>query len=320
MSVEEAAFFADLRPFGFILFARNIETPGQVRRLTSDLRTVAGHEAPILIDQEGGRVQRMGPPHWRAWLPALEQALAAGQQAARVLYLRNRLIAAELRAVGLDVNCAPLADVARPETHKILKNRCYGFDAATVIAGARATAEGLLAGGVLPVLKHIPGHGRAVVDSHLDLPRVSAPRSALEEDFAPFRALADLPMAMTAHIVFDAIDPCAPVTVSPAGIRLIREEIGFDGLLMSDDLSMEALRGSLAVRTRAALDAGCDVVLHCNGNLNEMQQIAAEAGPLQADAVRRAYNALDRRQPVDDADLGQMEAELCAILRPHAHG
>jgi beta-N-acetylhexosaminidase len=215
LEAEEAMFFDIAQPWGFILFARNIESPEQLRRLTSDLRGAVGRDAPILIDQEGGRVQRMRAPLWREWLPPLEQmARVGGEAGLRAMYLRYRIIAAELRDAGIDVNCAPLADVARDVTHTVLRNRLYGENRQTVDAVARAVADGLSEGGVVPVLKHLPGYGLGVVDSHEDLPRVGAPLEELDAvDFGAFRPLADLPLGMTAHIVYDAIDPEAPATL-----------------------------------------------------------------------------------------------------------
>ncbi|EPX85906.1 Beta-glucosidase-related glycosidase [Rubellimicrobium thermophilum DSM 16684] len=310
----ERGFLREADPWGFILFARNVEDPPQLRSLTASLRDTVGREAPILIDQEGGRVQRLRPPHWRDWRPALEQ-MEAAVDPLRAQWIRNRLIAAELREVGIDVNCAPLADLVEDETHPVLRNRLYGRDVETVVAAARACAEGLLAGGVLPVLKHIPGHGRARVDSHLELPRVHARRERLEErDFVPFRALADLPLGMTAHIVLSAIDPSRPCTTSPEAIRLIREEIGFDGLLMSDDIGMEALSGSMAERTRAALAAGVDLVLHCKGDREGMEQVAGAAGSLTPQAERRAARALAARRIPEPADLRALEEEIGDLL------
>lgn len=315
----ERAFFADADPWGFILFARNVDDPDQLRRLTGDLREAVGRDAPVLIDQEGGRVQRMRAPHWREWLPPLEQAALAGGRAERAMWLRYRLIAEELRAVGIDVNCAPCADIASAATHEILRNRCYGSEAGRVAALARSVAQGLMAGGVAPVVKHMPGHGRAEVDSHLDLPRTDAPRRLLEaEDFGPFRALANLPMAMSAHIVFEAIDAAA-ATISPVMVRLIRQEIGFGGLLMTDDISMQALDGDVASRSRAALDAGCDMILHCNGKLGEMQAVAAAAGPMQAAAQARADAALAARAQGTAIEIAAAEAELRALMQGGAH-
>ncbi len=323
LAPAEHALFAEAQPWGFILFARNVETPLQLMRLTADLREAVGRDAPILIDQEGGRVQRMRPPHWRLWRPPLDQMRAATRPgaAARAMALRYRIIAEELRAVGIDVNCAPMADLARPDTHPILKNRCYGTDAVAVVGAARAVAEGLMAGGVLPVLKHIPGHGRATLDSHLDLPRVDTPAEVLEaEDFAAFRALSDLPLGMTAHIVYEAFDRHAPATCSRAMIRLIRERIGFEGLLMTDDISMEALSGTPSERGGAALAAGCDVVLHCNGHFAEMEALAADLPEMTGQAARRAAAAEAARQSPTPVDIAALEAELDSLLPGGAHG
>lgn len=317
----EARFFREADPWGFILFSRNLENASQIRRLTGSLRDAVGRDAPILIDQEGGRVQRLRAPDWREWLPPLDQVTATGPEAAaRALWLRYRIIAAELRAIGIDVNCAPTADIAGPLTHPFLRNRCFGSDADTVTRAARACAEGLLAGGVLPVMKHLPGHGRATADSHLSLPTVSAPHAELSEsDFKPFAALSDLPMAMTAHIVFPAIDPDFPATQSPRMIRLIREEIGFGGLLMTDDIGMEALSGPPGERAARALAAGCDVILHCNGEMAEMEDVAAAAGPLSDAAAARAAAALARRIVPGPVDIAALDAEFSGLLEA-AHG
>ncbi|SFP54482.1 beta-N-acetylhexosaminidase [Tranquillimonas alkanivorans] len=314
LSASERAFFAQADPWGFIVFARNIAHPEQLRRLTGELREAVGRDAPILIDQEGGRVQRLGPPYWRAWLPPLDQVRQAGEGAARSMYLRGRLIAEELRDVGIDVNCAPLSDVACDLTHPFLKNRCYGDTPEAVIAASRAITDGMAAGGVLPVLKHIPGHGRGEVDSHLGLPVVEASREELEAvDFAPFRALNDLPLGMTAHITYAALDD-RPATQSSYVIRLIRDRIGFDGLLMTDDISMEALGGSIAERSRLSLDAGCDVILHCNGEMAEMEAVVAEAGRMTPRAQARADRALAARAAAQPFDAAEAEAELAALL------
>lgn len=319
LSLTEKSFYRDAQPWGFILFARNIDNPDQLRRLTGDLRDTVGFDAPVLIDQEGGRVQRMRAPHWREWLPPIEQCNAAGSGAARSMWLRYRIIADELHAVGIDVNCAPVADILGPQTHATLANRCYGQDANTVIEIARAVADGMLAGGVLPILKHIPGHGRSRVDSHLSLPEVAVPQALLRaSDFATFGALSDLPMAMSAHVLYSDIDDRA-VTCSPRMIRLIRDEIGFGGLLMSDDLSMEALGGTLADRSRAALAAGCDLVLHCNGQLDEMQDIAGATGTMNDRAQRRGARAIAQRRAPEAIDIAACEAELQALTGGHAY-
>lgn len=318
---DERAFFAEAQPWGFILFARNFETPDQARRLTGSLRDAVGRDAPVLIDQEGGRVQRIGPPHWRQYLPPLDQTLAAGPEAARAMYLRFRLIAAELRDIGVNVNCAPMADIAEDATHPFLKNRCYGTNAETVTRLARAAAEGLSDGGVLSVMKHIPGHGRAFVDSHMDLPVVDDSAEALfARDFRPFRALVDLPMAMSAHIVYSAFDAVNPATCSPEMIRVIRQEIGFDGLLMTDDITMQAMQGSLADRCRAARAAGCDMTLHCNGDLAEMRQVAEASGALEGPSLRRADTALKARTAPQPIDIAATEDKLAALLRSRVHG
>lgn len=316
LSRAEASFFADVAPVGFILFARNVETLDQVRRLTGDLRDAVGWRAPIFLDQEGGRVQRLRAPHWREWMPPLEQVAKAGpQHAARSMYLRSLLIGREHLALGIDGNCAPCADIARADTHPFLRNRCYGEDVDTVVDISRAVAEGLADAGVFPVVKHMPGHGLGTLDSHHDLPRVTASRADLEQtDFAAFRALNDLHWGMSAHLVFERIDPDAPATLSPKMVRVIREEIGFGGLLMTDDLSMNALPGGLADRAARAKAAGCDVVLHCNGEPDEMAQVVAAAGGLDEAASKRLASALgSRRATVELSDADALE-ELSDLL------
>ena len=314
LSAQEKAFFAQARPWGFILFARNVESPEQLRALVAELRDAVGFEAPVLVDQEGGRVQRLGAPHWRQWIPPLSQVARAGAGAVRSMWLRYRLIAHELRAVGIDANCAPVGDVAYPETHPVLRNRCYGEDAGQVALVARTVAEALMAGGVLPVAKHLPGHGRARTDSHKSLPRVDCSAEELHTtDFAPFAAMSGLPMAMTAHILYTRLDD-VPATVSRRMNGVIRKEIGFGGMLMSDDISMQALGGPLGARARAALDAGCDAVLHCTGELREMQEVCDACGPLQGNALRRAEAALEARRAPDPVDIAACEAELSALV------
>ncbi len=312
---EERAFFRDADPFGFILFARNVEDPDQLRRLTSDLREAVGREAPVLVDQEGGRVQRLRAPHWREWTPPLDTVEGAGsvEAAERIMRLRSAVIAAELRDVGIDADCIPTLDVVRPQTHPFLMNRCYGRSPEVVNRIGRAVAEGLMAGGVLPVMKHMPGHGLSHVDTHHDLPRVEVSHDELTAvDFAPFRALADLPMAMTAHLVFAALDAERPATQSPRMIRVIREEIGFKGLLMSDDLNMQALSGTLAERTARTLAAGVDVALHCSGEMDEMVAVAGAAGRMGPASLARAEAAVAARRSAT--------VDLKAALAELAHG
>ncbi len=320
LSKAEKQFFQQADPFGFILFARNIESADQIRALCASLRDCVGRDAPITIDQEGGRVQRLRPPLARDWLPPLEQVMAAGDHAEQAMYLRYRLIASELFDLGIDSNCAPLVDVATDETHPFLRNRCYGTDPAKVARLGRAVADGLLDGGVLPVLKHIPGHGRAMVDSHLDLPTVSVARDALiAQDFAPFKALNDLPMGMTAHLVYAALDT-QPATISPIMMQIIRDEIGFDGLIMTDDISMKALKGSLSDLSAASIGAGCDLVLHCNGDLAEMRAVADSAGRLNDAGQVRAMRALAARQKPEPVDNQALSAQLEALLNGRVDG
>jgi len=316
----EREFIVANRPWGFILFRRNIETPAQVASLIEQLREAVGDaDAPVLIDQEGGRVQRLRPPHWPLYpsgatfgrLYALDPAL--GMAAAR---LSAQLIADDLLTLGVTVDCLPLADVPVPGAADVIGDRAYGTDPVTVAAIARAVTEGLQAGGILPVLKHIPGHGRATADSHESLPVVATPRSELETvDFAAFRPLADLPMAMTAHVVFSAIDPAHPATTSATMIdEVIRAFIGFQGLLMSDDVSMNALAGSIAERTRAIFAAGCDVVLYCNGKLEEMHDVAGQTPVLSGKALERARAALAARKVPRPFDRAEARADLDALV------
>jgi len=320
LSATEREFLRAQRPWGFILFKRNIETPEQVIRLVGELRkAVADPDAPVLIDQEGGRVQRFGPPNWPVYPPgALFGALydidhRLGLSAAR---LSARLMAADLYEAGVTVDCLPLADVPVAGADAVIGNRAYGTEPVKVAAIARAVTEGLQQGGVLPVLKHIPGHGRATADTHFGLPVVDTPKSELERtDFAAFQQLADLPMAMTAHVVFSALDPAQPATTSATIIeQVIRRVIGFQGLLMSDDVSMNALAGSIAERTRAIIGAGCDMVLHCNGKLDEMREVAAETPELSGRALERAARALASRQPPKPFDRLAARAELDALI------
>ncbi len=320
LSTAEREFIAATRPWGFILFRRNIDTPAQVTKLVEELRQVLGEpDAPVLVDQEGGRVQRFRPPHWPLYpAGALFGTLydidpALGLSAAR---LSARLIAADLTDVGVNVDCLPLADVPISGADDVIGDRAYGGEPRKVAAIARAVTEGLEQGGVLPVLKHIPGHGRAMADSHHKLPVVDAAREELERiDFAAFQPLADLPMAMTAHVVFRAIDPAHPATTSAKMVeQVIRKLIGFQGLLMSDDVSMNALAGSLAERTRAIFEAGCDMVLYCNGKLDEMREVAGETPELSGTALQRARRALAARKPPLAFDRAAARAELDALV------
>lgn len=317
LTAQERAFFAANNPLGFILFARNVATPDQVRLLVKSFRDAVGRpDAPVLIDQEGGRVARLKPPHWRA-APAAARiaALADGDAdaACEAAWLNARLIGAELRALGIDVDCAPVADVPVAGSHNVIGDRAYGTDPGRVATIARAAALGFIDAGVLPVIKHIPGHGRARADSHLELPVVDTPREVLETtDFVPFRALADMPWAMTAHVLYTALDRERPATTSPTIIReIIRGRIGFQGVLVSDDLSMKALGGTFGDRARAALAAGCDVALHCNGDMTEMQEIAAAAPALTAEAQARLERADKRRSSsLKDPDTAKLMARF----------
>ena len=318
---DEFNFFRNARPWGFILFARNVDTPDQLCRLTRDLQDAVGRDVPILIDQEGGRVARMGAPYWREWLPPLDQVACLGEHAPRGMYLRYRIIADELRRVGINTNCVPCADLATNQTHPILRNRCYGDTVQLVTQIARSVAEGLMDGGVLPVLKHMPGHGRATLDSHTEPPLVDANADILRQtDFACFKGLNDLSLGMSAHIVFDGLGQTEPATTSAEMVNLIRDEIGFNGLLMTDDLSMQALSGSIAERTKAALAAGIDVILHCNGNLAEMRDVADEAGNLSTSAAARAEFALNQRKSSDSVDIAAYEAEFQALMHGQTDG
>jgi beta-N-acetylhexosaminidase len=319
LTASERSFLREAEPWGFILFRRNVQTPEQVGKLVAECREAVGTEAPVLIDQEGGRVQRLGPPHWpcypngatygRIYDRDVEKGLAAAR-------LGARLIASDLLPLGIDVDCLPIADVPARGANDVIGDRAYGRTPEAVAAIAGAVAAGLLAGGVLPVLKHIPGHGRARADSHERLPVVDTPREELEAcDFAAFRPLSRLPMGMTAHVVFSSIDPLAPATTSATIVReVIRGFIGFQGLLMSDDIGMGALSGSTADRTQAALAAGCDLVLHCNGRLDEMQEVAAHAPKLAGSAAERAAAALALRQEPEEFDRDDGRRTFAALI------
>ncbi len=335
LGADEEAFFRDAQPWGLILFARNVDNRKQLSDLTSRFRELVGRvDAPVLIDQEGGQVQRMGPPEWRKYPPGLSYAgiyeldALAGLSAARLVH---RLLASDLAEVGINVDCLPVLDVPQTGGHKIIGDRAYGAHPEQVALLGRAAAQGLMDGGVLPVIKHIPGHGRALSDSHLELPIVDTPLEELEQvDFAPFAALADAPMAMTAHVVYSAIDEDAPCTLSGKVIgEVVRKEIGFDGLLMSDGLSMKALdasltqmvgdelsnyRSSMHARGELAIKAGCDVLLHCNGDMEEMIQVADVAGTLTGRSEKRALRALSFLRAPDDFDVAEAERVLDSMM------
>jgi beta-N-acetylhexosaminidase len=319
LTADERAFLREARPWGLILFKRNVQDKNQVIGLVREALHELGGEAPVLVDQEGGRVQRLGPPLWPAYPPGAaygriyDRDPAAGLAAAR---LGARLIAADLMELGINVDCLPLADVPVGGADQVIGDRAYGATPDKVAAIAGAVAEGLADGGVLPVLKHIPGHGRANADSHLKLPVVHADRATLEAtDFAAFRPLKRLPLAMTAHVVFTAIDPVRPATTSATMIgEVIRGLIGFDGLLMGDDVSMGALSGSIAERSRDSLAAGCDLVLHCNGQMDEMRAVASEAPELAGEAKRRADAALAVRKSPTGIDLAAARREFAEMM------
>jgi beta-N-acetylhexosaminidase len=320
LTPDEKAFFRDADPWGFILFARNIEGVNQLSRLTLALRDCVGRDAPILIDQEGGRVARLRPPTWRK-APAAQVFgdlfLREPEAAIEACELNHRLLAHELRAVGVDVDCAPCADLRISGADAIIGDRAFGGHPEPINHLGRAAMRGLIAGGVAPVIKHIPGHGRADADSHLALPRVEEEHGLLSEtDFAPFRALNDAPMAMTAHIVYADIDPENPATTSPDVIEnVIRGEIGFDGLLMTDDLSMKALQGSFRERAERSIRAGCDLVLHCNGEMSEMMPVAEGVPALGARALERSLAAEKARENIESFDAEHGESRLNGLLQ-----
>jgi beta-N-acetylhexosaminidase len=319
LTANERSFLREAEPWGFILFGRNVRTPGQIKKLTAECREAVGTNAPVLIDQEGGRVQRLGHPHW-PYYPSgstygriYDRDVAKGLAAAG---LGARLIASDLLPLGIDVDCLPIADVPARGANDVIGDRAYGRTPEAVAAIGGAVAAGLLAGGVLPVLKHIPGHGRANADSHERLPVVKTPREELEpRDFAAFQPLSKLPLGMTAHVVFSAIDPLAPATTSATIVQeVIRGFIGFEGLLMSDDISMGALSGSAGSRTQAALAAGCDIVLHCNGKLEEMRDVAEHAPKLAGKALKRANAALAMRVEPEEFDRVEGRKTFASLI------
>jgi len=316
LTADEVAFFADQQPFGLILFKRNCDSRDQLRGLIARFREAVGREdAQVLIDQEGGRVQRMGPPHWRAYPPARsigDLYLEDPEEGRRAGYLLARLIAGELAEVGFSIDCLPVLDVTQPDVHKAIGDRGFGSDPGIVAVLGRAIADGLRDGGILPVIKHMPGHGRARVDSHHDLPVVDAEIHDLEDtDFRPFQELKTLPIGMTCHLVYTAIDPDRPATHSPVVIAdIIRGTIGFEGLLLTDDLSMNALAGTIAERAANALQAGCDIALHCNGELDEMIAVADVSPELAGTSLERVERARDWLRPAEPFDAVDGYAEL----------
>lgn len=318
LSAEERAVFTEAQPIGFILFRRNVDTPDQVRALTESLRACVDREPFILIDQEGGRVRRLRPPHWPDYPPAAHyRDFAHSTEEERDLVrLGARLMAHDLRALGINVDCAPVLDVPQPGAHDIIGDRAYGLTRESVAVMGRAACEGFLAGGVLPVIKHIPGHGRAGADSHAALPVVdTAYDEIVATDFYPFQVCADMPLAMTAHVLYRAIDRKRPATTSKKAIRVIRDVIGFDGLIMCDDLSMNALSGSLSRRARESVRAGCDVLLHCNGSLPQMIEVLAETPKLKGQALRRTDAAFRRLlKTPEPLDLAAARARLTLAM------
>lgn len=324
LTSDEIAFFRDERPWGFILFARNIDTADQVRSLCATMREcIDNPDAPIFIDQEGGRVQRLRPP----LAPNYPDGATIGavyakdrQSGLRAAWTMSRLHAFDLLKLGITADCLPVLDVPVAGSSDVIGNRAYSRDPKSVAEIGQAACEGLLAGGVLPVMKHVPGHGRSVVDSHLDLPRVDVSLEELRAvDFVPFHALNDCPMAMTAHIVYSALDPQNPATTSSKLIAdIIRGEIGFDGLLMSDDVSMKALSGDFAARTDAIFSAGCDVVLHCNGDMEEMRPVASATPVLSGKAAARAASALNHNTGQDETDEAVIRSDFEAMIQTAA--
>lgn len=320
LTADETALFRDAKPAGYILFARNVDTPDQIRKLTDSFRELSGDEnVPVLIDQEGGRVQRLRPPHWPdypAMRPFGDRARIDAEEALECLRLNYRLIASDLAALGINVDCAPVLDLPVEGSHDIIGDRAFSNDPAIVANLGRAVCDGLIQGGVVPVIKHIPGHGRAFADSHKELPRVDTPLEELRRtDFAPFAALSDAPTGMTAHIVYAAIDPDGPGSASRKVVEdIIRGEIGFDGLLFSDDVCMKALSGPLDHRVASVLAAGCDLALHCDGAFDDMVAIAETCPPMRPDSLARLNSAMSLADDSDDFDTEAAKRRISAFL------
>ena len=317
LTQDERTFFKNSIPWGIILFKRNIENPEQLKALTASIRDTTNRDIPILVDQEGGRVERLSKPYWRSWIPALQQMTVLPKELAdRAMWLRYRIIGEELNDVGISVNCAPIGDLAYKSTHQVLLNRCYGDSSYPVISAARACSNGLLNAGILPVLKHIPGHGRAGVDSHLRLPKVNASLEELSNsDFTVFEALNDISLGMTAHILYDSIDSKFPATQSKEIIKIVREKIKFKGLLMTDDISMKALSGSLVDKVQGSLKAGCDLILHCNGKLDEMISIADCCDYLNSEKKEYSNQILGARKKVSSIDIQELVSEYETLIQ-----
>lgn len=316
LTQEERNFFRRVQPWGFILFGRNVEEPEQVASLVRELKECVNHdEVPILIDQEGGRVRRLRPPHWADYHSGAvigEHYRQDARRGLRIAWLQSRLMAFDLARLGINVDCLPVLDVPVAGSHDVIGDRAYGDEPGKVAEIGRAASLGLIDGGVCPVIKHIPGHGRAGVDSHKQLPRVKASLEELQlQDFTPFSSLSDMPMAMTAHVVYEAIDDQFPATLSKSVVdTVIRGEIGFDGLLMCDDIAMNALSGDFSVRTQTAFAAGCDVVLHCNGDLGQMHDVSGAMIHLEGNAERRAFSAMKRIQSADKSVEEELRKEF----------
>ena len=320
LSADEQAFFRDSNPLGFILFARNCDTPDQVRALVESLRHCVGRsDVPVLIDQEGGRVARLTPPHWRA-APAPARFASIAQQsperAVQAAKLNAHMIATELLALGITVDCTPVLDMPQPGADQIIGDRALGLEPEIVTLLGRAVCDGMMAGGVLPIIKHIPGHGRAPADSHKSLPVVETDVETLRKtDFVPFHALKDMPWAMTAHVLFTSLDSKSPATSSKTIINdVIRGEIGYQGVLLSDDLSMKALSGDMIERTMASLEAGCDIALHCNGDRSEMEAIMNACGVVTPETAQRLHRAESYRTRALPLDLTEAEAQLKQLM------
>ena len=315
LSADERDFFKAVNPAGFILFARNVDHPAQLRALTDDLRAISGRDrVPILIDQEGGRIARLRAPHWRTWPSAA--TLAQGTDLARAIervQCNYEALGLELAAMGITVTCAPVLDVPQPDAHDVIGDRAFATDPECVAVLGRACLDGLHLAGVEGVIKHIPGHGRATSDSHERLPRVAASDEALQWDCQPFAALAHASMAMTAHVVYEAWDSehCASVSTRIISEQ-IREHIGFDGLLISDDLDMKALAGDIPSRAEAVLQAGCDIALNCWGRLDDMRGIAERVPAITTPAARRLEAATQRCRIASDS--AALAARIDALI------